>query len=79
MTFGFTEEKLLATGFGILVLTSVAFASAHWTGIQTVFSSFVGGLVSLVGIFCGTNTLHNWINSKNSIDNSTDNNTPKAP
>ena len=70
MTFDFNEEKLMLVVAGILVTGAVALASAHWVSIQNVYSTFVSGCVSLVGIYCGSNLAHKWIDGKQSNDES---------
>ncbi len=63
------EEKLLFAFFAVFVIVGMAFAGIHWPSLQTVFSTFVGGVVSTFAVYAGSNIANKWVDSRSpSID-----------
>jgi hypothetical protein len=60
----FSEEKLILSLTGILVITGVAFAGIHWSGLTNFYSTFVSGIVSIITIFSAGNLTSKFIDSK---------------
>ena len=64
MIFGLQEEKLALCAFGVLMLTIVAGLSIRFPAIGAVYSTFVGGVVGLAGVYCGSNVAASLVGAK---------------
>lgn len=48
---GFKSRKLLFSVFSTLILLAGWFVAGHWVSLQPMFSSFVGGVVGVAGLY----------------------------
>jgi hypothetical protein len=52
---GFKSRKLWLVVYAIHALLAGWFATAHWKALAPEFSTFVGGVIALVGLYFGSN------------------------